>query len=395
MHTFDSRKIKPGDTFICLPGGDRFIDDARRRGASEILHMDREEMATFSDRHFGHPSHKLKVVGITGTNGKTTVAYWTVLALEELGEKPYFLGTINSSLTTPESLDTQGLMKEHVDRGGTHFVMEVSSHGIHQHRVDSIEFDVKCLTNITQDHLDYHGTFEAYRDTKLRFMTDFPGASVYPESYLNTDISFKTKLVAQFNKENLKATRAILLDLGFNNEKIESVLSKLTPPPGRFEVVSKENGPLVIVDFAHTPDGLERVVEESKKIAEERSGRLITLFGCGGDRDTGKRPKMGKVVYDVSDISVITQDNPRSEDPKAIVRDILEGIKEYEKEKFIIEDDRGKAIQIAIDLADDKDVVVLAGKGHETTQILADGAHNFDDREIAKKVLQSRYARLD
>lgn len=395
MHTFDSRKIKPGDTYICLPGGERFIDDARRRGASDIVHMTREEMAVFSDRYFESPSKKLKVVGVTGTNGKTTVAYWTALALEALGEKPYFLGTINSSLTTPESLDTQQLMKEHVDRGGTHFVMEVSSHGIDQHRVDSIDFDVKCLTNITQDHLDYHGSFEAYRDTKLRFMSDFPGESVYPETYLKTDIAFETAVVAEFNKDNLKATRAILLVLGFELSNIESVLSSLTPPPGRFEVVSQEQGPLVIVDFAHTPDGLERVAIESRKLSQKRQGKLIVVFGCGGDRDTGKRPKMGKIAYDIADSVVITQDNPRSEDPNGIVSDILDGIKGYDNERVVIENDREKAIQTAIDLAGDNDVVVLAGKGHETSQILADGAHNFDDREIAKKVLQSRYARLD
>jgi UDP-N-acetylmuramoyl-L-alanyl-D-glutamate--2,6-diaminopimelate ligase len=395
MHTFDSRKIKPGDTFICLPGGERFKEDALRRGASEIVHMTREEMAVFAHTHFDAPSSSLKVVGITGTNGKTTVAYWTALALEALGQKPYFLGTINSSLTTPESLDTQQLMREHLDRGGTHFVMEVSSHGIHQHRADGIEFDVKCLTNITQDHLDYHGTFEAYRDTKLHFMNNFPGVAVFPESYLDTEITFQTALKADFNFENLKATRAILLELGFSADDIEPVLSTLTPPPGRFEVVSQTSGPLVIVDFAHTPDGLERVVEESKKLSDDRKGRLIVLFGCGGDRDTGKRPKMGKIAYDIADMIVITQDNPRSEDPDGIVEGILEGIKGYSEDKVMIEHDREKAIKMAIQNAQDSDVVVLAGKGHETTQILADGAHNFDDREIARKVLQSRYARLD
>lgn len=395
MYMFDSRKIEPGDTFICLPGGERFIEDARRRGATEIVHMSREEMAAFSDGHFGHPSSQLKVVGITGTNGKTTVAYWTSLALEALGEKPYFLGTINSALTTPESLDIQRMMKEHLDRGGTHFVMEVSSHGIDQHRVDGIEFDVKCLTNITQDHLDYHGTFEAYRDTKLRFMTDFPGESVLPETYLNKDLKFPTSLKADFNKDNLKATREILVTLGFDVKKIESVLSNLTPPPGRFEVISRDMGPLVIVDFAHTPDGLEKVVEESKKLAVERQGQLIVLFGCGGDRDAGKRPKMGKISYDSADVVVITQDNPRSEDPDVIVKDILDGIPNVSREALHIEHDREKAIGLSIELAGDNDVIVLAGKGHETTQVLADGPHPFDDREIARKVLQSRYARLD
>lgn len=393
MHHFDSRKIMPGDTFICLPGGDIYIDDAKKRGAANIVKMTREEMAEFSNSLFLSPSRSLCVIGITGTNGKTTVAYWVSEVLKKLGQSPFFLGTINAALTTPESLDIQSLMKQHLDQGGTHFVMEVSSHGIAQHRIKCIDFNVKCLTNITQDHLDYHGSFDAYKKTKESFMKDAPGDSIFPEDFLQESLPSTCIFCEAFNQENLQATKAVIKALDYADDVIDSFLHTLVAPPGRFEKVSEDNHPLVIVDFAHTPDGFQRVLTEAKKQAKKRKGHVVCMFGCGGDRDKKKRPLMGKIASELCDRVIITQDNPRSEDPNDIVNDILQGIPH--DADIHIENDRILAIKKSIDIAQKRDVVMLLGKGHETTQIIKDTQLTIDDRVIAKKMLQSWHENID
>ncbi|MBT5856176.1 UDP-N-acetylmuramoyl-L-alanyl-D-glutamate--2,6-diaminopimelate ligase [bacterium] len=383
---YDSRLIQPGDTFICLPKGDGFIEDARRRGATDVRSMTRVEMAAFADDYYDHPSKDLTLIGVTGTNGKTTVTYFVSEVLKAAGFKPAVIGTLNSALTTPESLDVQSKMAAHLKEGGTHFVMEVSSHGIDQGRVLNMDFDVKCLTNITQDHLDYHKTFEAYSKTKQSFMKEYPGQSIYPDKYPTLPRTFQSPLLGAFNRDNIRACLAICRACDVPDEVTIKVLSTIKAPPGRFEQVDVGQPYLVIVDYAHTPDSLDNVLITARQIAEDRDGRLIVVFGCGGDRDRGKRPQMGRIAQDHSDVVVVTQDNPRSENPTQIMTDILEGMDTTQP--LAIVQDRAAAIERAIDQAEPKDVVVIAGKGHETYQILATGTIDFDDRAVARQVIK-------
>lgn len=392
MYQHDSRKIQPGDIFICLPGGERFIESALKMGASYVTKLSRKEMAVLADEAFDFPSKQLKVIGITGTNGKTTVSYLVSQALQKLGQNPFLSGTLTMSLTTPESLDTQRAMAEHLASGGTHYVMEVSSHAIHQDRVFGIDFDVKLLTNITQDHLDYHGDFESYKKVKLSFMTDYPGCAIYPDDFLSVKIDFKHQLMGGFNEENLKAAFSILKALGFEEGQISDALSQASPPPGRFEAINEGQSFYVVVDYAHTPDGLERLLQTGKSISKQSQGRVITVFGCGGQRDRDKRPQMAKIAESYSDLVIVTQDNPRMEPEQQIVEDILRGFSSVDT--VIIENDRKKAIERAIQSAKPGDIVLLAGKGHETEQVLSTGAIHFDDRQVAKELLKEHYARF-
>jgi UDP-N-acetylmuramoyl-L-alanyl-D-glutamate--2,6-diaminopimelate ligase len=387
MYQFDSRKIKQGDIFICLPGGDQYIKDAKKNGAIDVVHMNRQELAAFVKQKFNHPSGKLSVIGITGTNGKTSVSHFVYQILLKLGKKPFLLGTLNSDLTTPESLDSVRLMAQHVDNEGTHFVMEVSSHAIKQGRIAEIDFEVKCLTNITQDHLDYHKSFEEYKQTKLSFLTHPKGKAIYPDDFLSFSVPENKHLLGQFNKQNLQAAKAILVALGYEDALLDSHLEQVMPPPGRFEQVLGSQPFKVIVDYAHTPDSLAAVLKTAKDCLPSKSARVLCLFGCGGDRDRGKRKLMAKAAAELADFVVISQDNPRTEHPQQILTDILKGIpKKFEH--FIIEHDRSKAIQFILNMAKPDDIVLLAGKGHETTQILATGPIEFDDRVVAKNHLK-------
>ncbi len=384
----DSRKIQPGDTFICLPGGDRFEATARENGAVDVIKMTRSELGEFANQQFNFPSHSLNVVGVTGTNGKTTVTHLIAHALAGAGYKPAVLGTLNAELTTPDSFEVARRMRAHLDAGGTHFVMEVSSHAIDQDRIHGIRFDVKLLTNITQDHLDYHGTFEAYRDTKLRFMAG-PGASFYPESYEQHALTFDVPLPGGFNYRNFQAAAAVARYYGIS----EVLLATATAPPGRFEPIRSGQPFDVIVDYAHTPDGLENVLKEAREMANRSGGRVMTVFGCGGDRDRTKRPKMGAIAERYSDQIVITSDNPRSESPLSIIGEIGVGLAAPEKSK--VEPDRKAAIQWAIRHAQPNDVVMVAGKGHETYQIVAGETLHFDDREECRAAIKERYEGLN
>lgn len=384
--TYDSRLVEEGDIFVCLPKGDAFIEEARSRGAVDVIEMTRADMATFSADYYGRPSESLCVIGVTGTNGKTTVTFLVQQLLEKLGASVALSGTLTNPLTTPESLDLQRMMAEHLQNGGTHFVMEVSSHGIDQDRIAEIDFDVTCLTNISQDHLDYHESLEAYRACKMRFMQGYGNvAKLFPEDIEEIVVPKTLPLLGSFNRLNVQAAVGIVQALGYDADTIASLIPELKAPPGRFEPVDCGQGFTVIVDYAHTPDALENVLKTGRELLNGNA-RLIGVFGCGGDRDRGKRPLMGGIAGSLCDLVVVTSDNPRSEDPKQIIDDILEGMPEA-AESLVIPD-RQLAIETAIDRAHVGDVIIIAGKGHETYQILPTGRIDFDDREVARDYLK-------
>ena len=389
MYRYHSTRINPDDVFICLPKGERYILEALQKGAASYIKCDRESLGVLADDYFGCPSKKLTVIGITGTNGKTSVTHFVASGLKEAGFHPYVIGTLNSPLTTPESLDIHEIMAKHLENGGTHFVMEVSSHAIDQKRIAGVRFAIKCLTNITQDHLDYHLTFEQYQKTKLSFMEEGGGLRLYPEDFQKEPIDFPVPLPGDFNVRNIQAAAAILRFCGISTSVISKSLSQVSAPPGRFESIKEGQPFLVIVDYAHTPDGLENVLKSIKDIARKQNGRVLTLFGCGGNRDRGKRPQMGKIATLLSDYVVITHDNPRTEDLDQIITDIVKGIPDNATRYQVIPD-RKEAIFSIIKTANPNDVVLLAGKGHETTQILIDGPISFDDRVIARQAIRGR-----
>jgi UDP-N-acetylmuramoyl-L-alanyl-D-glutamate--2,6-diaminopimelate ligase len=350
------------------------------------------EFAPHSIIHCPHPSNDLHVIGITGTNGKTTVAYLIGEVLKSAGFKPFVLGTLNSGnrdLSTPEKADIAKFMHDHLEQGGTHFVMEVTSEGIHQNRIESIDFNIKILTNITRDHLDYHKTFQNYENTKLDFMRKGLAHKIYPEFYHSISIDFPTQLFGDFNHFNIQAAVAALRQMGIREKLIEKTLSSCLPPRGRMERVERGQAYIVLVDYAHTPDSLKNVLRTAKDLAKARQGRLLVLFGCGGDRDRGKRPQMGKNSSEISDLLVVTDDNPRSEESQSIMNEILSGIA-LKNHNCISIQNRRTAIDFLINKAHKNDVVILAGKGHETSQITHSQSIHFDDREEAAKAIGMR-----
>lgn len=338
-----------------------------------------------------HPSKDLYVIGITGTNGKTTVSHLIGEALKAAGHKPFVLGTLNSGnkdLSTPESADITKFMSTHLEQGGTHFIMEVTSEGIDQKRIRGIDFNVKILTNITQDHLDYHKTFENYKNTKLGFMNEGPAHKIFPGNFEKESINFSSRLLGEFNQLNIKTAACALRHIGICENVIKNALSSCSPPRGRLESIEIGQPYLVLIDYAHTPDALLNILTTVKHISQARQGRLLLLFGCGGNRDQEKRPKMGKIANDIADFVVITEDNPRQEESQTIMADILGGINSNAREfrDYVLIQNRQKAIDFIVNHAKDNDVVILAGKGHETYQILKSGTIHFDDRE---KVIDS------
>jgi len=363
---------------------------------------------TPSERHVSsvfsyndHPSKNLYVIGITGTNGKTTVSYLIGEALKAAGHKPFVLGTFNSgnvNLSTPEPQDTKRFMKAHIAQGGTHFVMEVTSEGIDQARIAGIDFNVKLLTNITPDHLDYHKTFQNYERCKLDFMQEGNAHKIYPVDFDKTTTDFTTKLLGHYNFLNIKAATSVLRHMGVSEKYITQSLSSCSSPKGRLEEVDKGQPYMVLVDYAHTPDGLKNVLNTVKDVASGRGGRLLVLFGCGGDRDSTKRAKMGRIASDIADFLVVTDDNPRSEDSHKIMDEIESGIA-HNFHDYVLIQDRRKAIEFIIKQSNNNDVVILAGKGHETTQALKVETIHFDDREEAIKAIsihqQSQFERED
>lgn len=334
----------------------------------------------------GHPSKSLYVIGITGTNGKTTVSHMINAVLLAAGFKSSYLGTLNSGsseLTTPSSIDIKKRMDQHLQFGGTHFVMEVTSESIDELRIFGIYFDIKLLTNISHDHLDYHKSFKKYRNTKLKFMRDGHAHKIYPKHFKKESILFKTLLLGNFNNLNIKAAASVLRFMRIKEKIIKNTLSTVSPPPGRLERVNKGQDFLVFVDYAHTPDAYLNVLTTLEDIAKKRKGELKILFGCGGDRDKSKRSVIGKLVSLHADYVVITDDNPRSEGSESIMLDITSEIDEKFKAITFIKD-RKKAIRYIINHSQKNDVVALLGKGHENYQVLKNSTIQHNDKIVAE-----------
>jgi UDP-N-acetylmuramoyl-L-alanyl-D-glutamate--2,6-diaminopimelate ligase len=460
---YDSRRVQPGDVFVALQGlkaaGTQFADEAIRRGAVAVV-ADRPStaatsvpwiavpdargaMATLAAEFYSHPSRSMQVVGITGTNGKTTTAYLLRAVFDAAGKKCGLLGTVTYSLgdqelpasrTTPEAPDVQRMFRQMVDSGCVACVMEVSSHALALRRVDQTAFAAGVFTNLTRDHLDYHGDMESYFAAKKRLFEMLPpGApgvinlddprgeavrkvTATPVTYainkpadvtpgplsltfngLEFDtrtpkgsVRVKSKLVGRPNVSNILAAVAAATSLGLPAAAIERGLSALGGVPGRFEVVSEPGDDItVVIDYAHTDDALKNLLETARPLAPER---VITVFGCGGDRDRTKRPLMGAVASRLSDIVVITSDNPRTEDPSRIIEEIKRGVPAAErddKRTFAIVD-RREAIRFAIDKAQRGDLVLLVGKGHEKSQTIGSRELPFDEADIAREALERR-----
>ncbi len=336
-----------------------------------------------------HPSTQMVVIGVTGTNGKTTVTHLLGTALKSAGYNPYVLGTLNSGshdLSTPVAQDIKRKMAEHLAQGGTHFVMEVTSEGIDQGRVDEVDFDIKVLTNITQDHLDYHKTFSAYQQVKLRFMATGDNYKVYPKDLDKLDVDFEPRLLGAFNLLNIKAAMLVLRHLGIAEPVIAQALSACPPPKGRMDCVASQGQMKVFIDYAHTPDALKNALDATKALAERQGGRTLVMFGCGGDRDNDKRPKMALCAAERASHIVITDDNPRSECRAKIVSDIVAGIPSG-FERYSVINNRREAIKHIIAMANENDIVLLAGKGHEHYQIIGGDTHYFNETEEVKQAM--------
>ncbi len=446
---YDARAAGPGALFVCVPGaradGHDFAAEAVAKGAVALVverPLDlavpqlvvpdaRAAMAVVADEFFGRPTVELRVAGVTGTNGKTTTAFLLYSILAAAGLRPGLLGTVESRVdgerrpavrTTPEAIDLQRTFREMLDAGDRSCAMEATSHGSELRRLDRVRFAALVFTNLTQDHLDFHGTLERYFDAKRRLFAggerppaavnvdDAYGrrlaeelrggelltfgfaedAGVRPEGLELTaagarlraaGIELRTKLRGRFNVENVLGAVAASRLLGIADEAIAAGVEALEGVPGRFEAVAEGQSFTVLVDYAHTPDSLENVLTTARELA---AGRLICVFGCGGDRDRGKRPLMGRLASDLADLAIVTSDNPRSEEPLAIIDEIVaEAVAEVE-----VEPDRRAAIARAIELAREGDVVVIAGKGHEQGQQFRDRTLPFDDREVAREALR-------
>ncbi|MGZ4319126.1 MAG: UDP-N-acetylmuramoyl-L-alanyl-D-glutamate--2,6-diaminopimelate ligase [Gaiellaceae bacterium] len=430
---YDARAVGPGALFFCVPGsradGHDFAAQAVEQGAVALvverpLELDvpqlvvpdvRRAMAPAADEFFEHPSEELQVAGVTGTNGKTTTSFLLYSILAAAGRRPGLLGTIESRVggerrpairTTPEAIDVQRALREMLDAGDRSCAMEATSHGSELGRLDRVRFAALVFTNLSQDHLDFHGTMERYFEAKRRlFVESEPPAAINvgddwgrklaadrtdaltfgftPEAQIGPAAldGIDLKLRGRFNAENALGALAASRLLGIDDEAIRRGLEAVRGVPGRFEPVAEGQPFEVIVDYSHKPEALESVLRTARELAE---GRVICVFGCGGDRDRGKRPLMGRIASELSDLAIVTSDNPRSEDPAAIIDEILAGVtREVE-----VEPDRAAAIERALSEAAEGDVVLIAGKGHEQGQEFADRTIPFDDREVARDVLR-------
>lgn len=461
---YDSRRVTPGMVFVAIPGvhadGHDFINTAIDRGAAAIICEKngfsspratkikvpdaREALARAAASYYQHPSTKLQVIGVTGTNGKTTVAFMVKEILEAAGIKTGLLGTVRYEIgqrvipaarTTPESLEVHQMMAQMLANGCKACVMEVSSHALEQKRVAGIEFDVQIFTNLTQDHLDFHGTMENYFIAKQKLFTKSANGSKKGAVVINiddasgvrlteqTDVSVKltygirgvasiraTKvdlaadvsrftietpekqfacklpLIGRHNIYNALAATGASVAIGIEPTRIQSALNKMQPVPGRLETVSCGQPFAVLVDYAHTDDALHNVLATLREVT---TGRLFLLFGCGGSRDAGKRPKMGRVAAEFADFTIITSDNPRREKPEAIAAQIEEGFRSVRQSDYVVELDRQRAIAEILAMAKPGDTVLLAGKGHETYQEFEDTVVPFDDRVHAREALEN------
>lgn len=459
---YDSRKVKKNSVFVAIKGyctdGHRFILDAINKGVAAVILEDnsvfpeevfvhsnvakvlvknsRSALAEISDAFFNNPSGKIKLIGITGTNGKTTTTYFIKSIIEGIGEKTGLIGTITnyigerevkSSLTTPESNDLNELLYEMYNEGCAYAVMEVSSHSLVLNRVYKLNFSSAVFTNITSDHLDFHGSFENYLDAKkilfdplsetsfcvynadddnskyllssskakkysygTSLSSDFLLKNIkydlrgttFTVQYKGTDYSVSTSLIGRFNAYNAGAAFAVAVLNGFDENKVIDGIKNTKQVPGRFEVISKGNKK-VIIDYSHTADSLEKALLAIRDIVKN-SSKVYTVFGCGGNRDRTKRPVMGKIAADLSDFVVITSDNPRNEDPYLIIDDIKKGIN---KNNFKVIENREEAIGYAIQNSEDNAVILIAGKGHENYQEIKGIRNHFSDKETAERFL--------
>ncbi len=479
--THDSRRVVPGDLFCCVPGlvsdGHRYAKEAVERGAigvlcehfiPELLHRDitqariapgtmRPVMAQLAAAFYGFPARDLLMIGVTGTNGKTTVTQLLGDLLTATGRPTNVMGTLSGARTTPEATEVERVLAGVRDRqradGLRHAVaMEVSSHALVQSRVDGIHFDVAVFTNLSHDHLDYHGTMEEYFEAKAKLFTanhalravvnaDDPWGRVLLERGKipmipvhhsdagdvvlrpgHSEFTWRgnrvaTPLTGGVNVDNalLAAEAALALDLELEPGEIAAAMAHLRPVPGRLQVVAASAPPdslapsggsapgrrgkpsrppfTVLVDYAHTPAGLEVALAEAHRLGPGPTGRVISVFGCGGNRDRAKRPVMGAVAAEASDLAILTSDNPRDEDPRAIIEEVLTGVPGgRENPNVVVESDRRVAIRRALDAAKPGDVVVIAGKGHENYQEIAGRRLPFDDVVEARDALAARFA---
>lgn len=464
----DSRKAGQGTLFVCMEGahvdGHRFIPQAKAAGAVAIMterEMDAPEgMAVLQVKNlksslekvvpffYDYPAQKLRVIGITGTNGKTSISYMIRAMLRRMGFRVGLIGTIQIMIedevlpihnTTPDVVELQNTLAMMVEKGMDYVVMEVSSHALDQNRVAGVEYDTAVFTNLTQDHLDYHKTLENYTLAKAKLfemVSDSHGVKNGKSAVVNIDdaagqimlnhascrhitygiekeatlqaadidvlasgasfnikigdsvLPLKLKVTGIFNVYNVMAAVGAAMAEGLPAPVIKECMEEFTSVPGRFELVRGGQDFSVIVDYAHTPDGLENILKTARQIAKKR---IITVFGCGGDRDNTKRPIMGRIAAELSDIIVATSDNPRTEDPQRILDMVVAGVEEAaggKQHEAII--DRREAIFRAVEIAEKDDIVIIAGKGHEDYQILKDKTIHFDDKEVALEAIKAK-----
>ena len=434
----DSRKIKPGDTFVAIKGltvdGHDFIEKAIELGASKIVcehgsysvetlvvPNTKEWLQEYLITNYKDEVNKIKLIGMTGTNGKTTTCFLTYQMLLSLGKKAAYMGTIGFYMpglkrelnnTTPEILDVYSMIVEAIEAGCEYFVMEVSSHSLVEKRIEGLEFSVEAFSNLTEDHLDFHKTMENYLHAKMLILDQLKGTIIvnnddayakyfetknyktlgyngndykilsYHETDNGTLINFKadkeysveTNLKCKYNVYN------ILNTLGFSIDSIINITKNIYAPRGRCEQIRVRNS-YAVIDYAHTPDAVEKIITS---FLENKKGRIITIIGCGGDRDPLKRPIMGEIASRLSDYVIFTSDNPRTEDPNKILEDILKGVT---KDNYEVEIDRTAAIRKGLDMLRDNDVLLILGKGHEDYQIIGHTKHHLDDLEEVKKYL--------
>ncbi|MCC9018595.1 UDP-N-acetylmuramoyl-L-alanyl-D-glutamate--2,6-diaminopimelate ligase [Flavobacterium lipolyticum] len=455
---FDSRKIEANDVFVAIRGslsdGHDYIEKAIQLGAVAIICDTLPEniekgityikvkdtnaaLAFMAANYFGNPSEKLKLVGVTGTNGKTTIASLLFQLFQKAGFKVGLLSTVKiivdetefpATHTTPDSITINHYLNEMIEAGVTHCFMEVSSHGIHQKRTEALHFVGGIFTNLSHDHLDYHPTFAEYRDVKKSFFDSLPktafvlsniddkNGSVMLQNTvarkftyaLKTYADFKAqilesqlsglllkvndnevwvKLIGTFNAYNVLAIYGTAVELGMDSLEALRLLSDLESVSGRFQYIVSEGNITAIVDYAHTPDALDNVLKTINDI-RTKNEQLLTVVGCGGNRDKTKRPVMAKIATDLSDKAILTSDNPRNEDPEVILDEMEKGVEAHNYKKILRISDRKQAIKTACQLAQPNDIILIAGKGHETYQEINGVRHHFDDMETVKEILE-------
>ena len=462
----DSRAINSGDLFVALTGtrdGEGFISDAIKRGAIAVLYDNKhlidepkgvmaigvdslsDKLPEIAKRFFSYKKDSLQLIGVTGTNGKTSIAYVLQQMFALLGEQTGYIGTLGyscttgtqfntseSTLTTPDVFTNYKYLRQAVKDGCKNMVVEASSHGLAQNRLAGLDFSYGIFSNLTRDHLDYHKDFDDYFAAKKKLfdstqtaiiniddsygrqlLSELPSSICYSitqaeapngarilyardfisnlEStrftlcYSGESVACHTSMAGTFAVSNILAACCVLIDKGYSLQRLSQVISKIKSPPGRLELVARE--PWIFIDFAHTPDALEKALHELRSMT---TGKLSILFGCGGNRDTGKREIMGQRASEIADFVYITSDNPRNEDPQAIIEQIVQGVGIENKTKVIVEADRAAAIELAVKAAKQNDCLLIAGKGHETGQVIRGIVHPFSDHETLVRLLAGR-----